>query len=147
MFFLDDLFFETKENYLAKTNLGIGFLLYDYPVKITDNADIVFGLGGALDSISYDISSANKNGSIGGFGFSILSDFQLGDSLNIFTEYYNSSSKSGGSRNEIRSKISYNIYSNLFLSFTASFHSAKKGTADSGIEINANTYSIGIFMN
>lgn len=145
--FLDDLIGETKDIYLAKTNIGVGLLLYNYPLKITDTMNIVFGFGGSLDSISYDIKSQNINGSIGGYGFSLLSDFQLGESLNIFTEYYNSGSSSGGSRNEIRTKISYKVYGNLHLSLTASFNSTKKENGNKPIKLNASTYSLGLYMN
>lgn len=149
--FLDDLFSETKDTYLSPINLGIGYLLNDYPIKITENSDLVFGLGGFVDSVSLKTTINNKNvkESFGSYGFSILADYQLGDTLNLFTEYYNGSLKSEGAKSkksELRTKLSYAVYGNLYLSFTASFKSNSREAINSLQELSASTYSIGIFM-
>lgn len=148
--FLDKVISNKEKNYLQTTHVGIGFLTTNSPLQITDNSDLVFGITGFIDSAFLDANGLQDKVDFGTYGYSLIADYQMGDSLNAFVEYARGKRGQTDGENIMRSfraRVSYNIYNGIYLTGTANIKKFEETEANELHKVNATTFSLGLLFN
>lgn len=148
--FLDKVISNKEKNYLQTTHVGIGFLTTNSPLQITDNSDLVFGITGFIDSAFLDANGLQDKVDFGTYGYSLIADYQMGDSLNAFVEYARGKRGQTDGENIMRSfraRVSYNIYNGIYLTGTANIKKFEETEATELHKVNATTFSLGLLFN
>lgn len=148
--FLDELISKKEKNYLQTTHIGIGFLTTNSPLAITENSDLVFGITGFIDSAFLDADGLQDKVDFGTYGYSLIADYQLGDTFNAFVEYARGKRGLTNGENLMRSfraRLSYNIYRGIYLTATTNIKKYEEAETNTLDQVNATTFSFGLLFN
>lgn len=148
--FLDGYLGGEEKDFLQNTHFGVGYVTYNSPIEITSNSDLAIGASVFINSafLSGPVFNSDKE-DFGVYGYSIITDYQLDDYLNVFAEYSRGKRTEGASvikMREFRVRAGYNIYRGIFATLSTNFKKYTDEGDNYSKELTATTFSLGLLF-